>query len=273
MPSRPSTGRAAGQVRRRATSRAPKPPSAYSRRRSIGAGRVDFLINNAGRSWNVDTAEIDEDTTQLLIELNFKSVVRLARAYVSHARRRDGGGAIVQISSTAGIAGFERRAVYGATKFAVIGLTKVLALDHARDGIRVNAVLPHVVDTEMFRDVAKPEEAERWRAGIPMGRFATVEDVAATGRVFVLAGGKLSDRRRLSRRWRIPGRPVRLRLSHGDVRLHHRRRRLRRLCSRQSAQRRSAPARTASRSRWSRLVTCLEDARGNRPLCHRQPAL
>ena len=143
-------------------------------------GRVDFLINNAGRSWNVDTAEIDEDTTQLLIELNFKSVVRLARAYVSHARRRDGGGAIVQIASTAGVAGFERRAVYGGTKFAVIGLTKVLALDHARDGITVNAVLPHVVDTEMFRDVAKPEEAARWRAGIPMGRFATVEDVAAT---------------------------------------------------------------------------------------------
>ena len=142
--------------------------------------RVDFLINNAGRSWNVDTAEIDDDTTQLLIELNFKSVVRLARAYVSHARKRKGGGAIVQIASTAGVAGFEHRAVYSGTKFAVIGLTKVLALDHARDGITVNAVLPHVVDTEMFRSVAKPEEAARWRAGIPMGRFATVEDVAAT---------------------------------------------------------------------------------------------
>ena len=142
-------------------------------------GRIDYLINNAGRSWNVDTGEIDDDTMQALIELNFKSVVRLARAYVRHARQRGGGGAIVQIASTAGVAGFERRAVYAGTKFAIIGLTKVLALDHARDGITVNAVLPHVVDTEMFRSVAKPEEASRWQAGIPMGRFATVEEVAA----------------------------------------------------------------------------------------------
>ncbi|HKQ94736.1 MAG TPA: SDR family oxidoreductase [Aestuariivirgaceae bacterium] len=168
-------------------------------------GRIDFLINNAGRSWNVDTGEIDDDTMQALVELNFKSVVRLARAYVRQARQRGGGGAIVQIASTAGVAGFERRAVYAGTKFAMIGLTKVLALDHARDGITVNAVLPHVVDTEMFRSVAKPEEAARWRAGIPMGRFATVEEVAAmvvflcspaasylTGGVYPVDGGFLA---------------------------------------------------------------------------------
>lgn len=143
-------------------------------------GRIDYLVNNAGRSWNVDTADIDEETTQSLIELNFKSVIRLTKAFVGHARERGGGGAIVQIASTAGVTGFERRAVYSGTKFGLIGLTKVLALDHARDGITVNAVLPHVVDTEMFRSVAKPAEAARWRAGIPMGRFAHVEDVAST---------------------------------------------------------------------------------------------
>ena len=57
------------------------------------------------------------------------------------------------------------RAVYCATKFAVVGLTKVLALDHAREGIRVNAVLPHVVETDMFRTVAKPAEVRALAEG------------------------------------------------------------------------------------------------------------
>ena len=61
----------------------------------------------------------------------------------------------------------------------MIGLTKVLALDHAREGIRVNAILPHVVETDMFRTIAKPEEMKLWQSGIPMGRFASVEEVAA----------------------------------------------------------------------------------------------
>jgi NAD(P)-dependent dehydrogenase (short-subunit alcohol dehydrogenase family) len=143
------------------------------------AGRIDVLVNNAGRSWGVNTEDITEAGTQELIEVNLKSVLFLSRRLVMHARERTGGGSIIQISSTAGIAGFERRAVYSATKFAVIGLTKVLALDHAREGIRVNAILPHVVETDMFRAIARREEIELWRAGIPMRRFASVEEVAA----------------------------------------------------------------------------------------------
>ncbi len=141
-------------------------------------GELHILVNNAGRSWSVRTTDIKPVQTQELIELNLKSVLTLSQQFVAHALRRGGGGSIVQISSTAGVTGFERRAVYCATKFAVVGLTKVLALDHARDGIRVNAVLPHVVQTEMFRTVASPEEMKIWSDGIPMGRFAKVEDVA-----------------------------------------------------------------------------------------------
>jgi NAD(P)-dependent dehydrogenase (short-subunit alcohol dehydrogenase family) len=169
------------------------------------AGAVHFLVNNAGRSWAVSTADITEDKTQELIELNLKSVLTLSRRFMMHARERGGGGSVVQISSTAGIAGFERRAVYCATKFGVIGLTKVLALDHAGEGIRVNAVLPHVVETEMFRTIAKPHETDLWRAGIPAGRFAEVEEVAAlvmflcspaaaylTGGVYPVDGGAMA---------------------------------------------------------------------------------
>jgi NAD(P)-dependent dehydrogenase (short-subunit alcohol dehydrogenase family) len=143
------------------------------------AGGIHVLVNNAGRSWGVATEDIDEERTQELIDLNLKVVLFLSRRFVLHARERGGGGAILQISSTAGVTGFQRRAVYTATKFGVIGLTKVLALDHAREGIRVNAIMPHVVETEMFRTVAKPEEIALWRAGIPMGRFASLGDVAA----------------------------------------------------------------------------------------------
>lgn len=143
------------------------------------SGRIDFLVNNAGRSWAVETKDIEPKRTQELIEVNLKSVLALSRCLAIHARERGGGGSIVQISSTAGILGYERRTVYCATKFAVIGLTKAMALEHAREGLRVNAVLPHVVETEMFRAVAKPEEIALWRAGIPMGRFATVDDIGA----------------------------------------------------------------------------------------------
>jgi len=173
---------------------------------ALAAGkRIDFLVNNAGRSLAATALESREEQTQELIELNLKSVLWLSKRVIGHALERGGGASILQISSTAGIAGYERRAVYCATKFGVIGLTKSLALDHARDGIRVNAILPHVVETEMFRRTAKPAEADLWRAGIPMGRFATVDDVAGlamflcspagayfTGGLYAVDGGAMA---------------------------------------------------------------------------------
>ncbi|MGH6873666.1 MAG: SDR family NAD(P)-dependent oxidoreductase, partial [Aestuariivirgaceae bacterium] len=156
-------------------------------------------------SWGVETKDIDPGRTQELVELNLKSVLVLSRRLALHARERSGGGSIVQISSTAGIVGYERRTVYCATKFAVIGITKAMALEHAREGLRINAVLPHVVETEMFHEVAKSREIALWRAGIPMGRFATVEDVASlvvflcspaasylTGGVYPVDGGAIA---------------------------------------------------------------------------------
>ena len=103
-------------------------PIAFLTRHWSREGAIHVLVNNAGRSWGVATEDIDEARTQEVIELNLKSVLFLSRRLVLHARGRGGGGSILQISSTAGITGFQRRAVYTATKFGVIGLTKVLAL-------------------------------------------------------------------------------------------------------------------------------------------------
>src|SRR5260221_11071397 len=167
--------------------------------------RIDLLVNNAGRSWGVETDAISPDRTNELLELNLNSVLWLSRRFIMHAKERGDGGSIVQVSSTAGITGFQRRAVYCASKFGVIGLTKVLALDHARDNIRVNAILPHVVETDMFRSVATPQDAANWKSGIPMGRFAQVEDVSnlvmflcspaasyLTGGLYPLHGGAMA---------------------------------------------------------------------------------
>ena len=118
-------------------------------------GRIDILVNNAGRSWGVATDAITVDRTSELMELNLNSVLWLSKRFIEHAREHGEGGSIVQIASTAGVAGYQRRA-----------------------NVRVNAILPHVVETEMFRTVASPRDKKNWAAEIPMGRFAQVEDVA-----------------------------------------------------------------------------------------------
>ena len=124
--------------------------------------------------------------TQELIELNLKSVLFLSQRFVAHARERGGGGSIIQISSTAGIAGFERRAVYCATKFAVIGSDQGAG---ARSCARRHPRQRRTAACRRNRDVPDDRQARRksrlWRAGIPMGRFATVEDVAALWSMFL----------------------------------------------------------------------------------------
>ena len=174
--------------------------------RAVAAfGALEVLVNNAGRSWAVTTEAIDETQALELVQLNQMAVLCLSQAFIAHRRSKGGGGSIIQISSTAGIAGFGERAVYCATKHAVQGLTRVLAIDHAAEGIRVNAILPHVIESPMFRTVARPEEVAAWSSGIPMQRLGTPADVAGaalflcspaaeyiTGSSLVLDGGAMA---------------------------------------------------------------------------------
>lgn len=141
-------------------------------------GELHVLVNNAGRSWAVTTQDIDKNRAEDIVELNQMAVLWLSKAFILHRRSCGGGGSIVQIGSTAGVVGFANRAVYAATKHAIQGLTRVLAIDHGSEGIRVNSVLPHVIETPMFNSVASAAEGANWQSSIPMRRLGTPDDIA-----------------------------------------------------------------------------------------------
>lgn len=146
------------------------------------SSRLDVLVNCAGvifRNRTVEqTSEEEWDTT---FDVNVKGTY-LTCKYALPALRETKG-CIVNMSSYVGMVGFAGASAYAASKAAILNLTRSMALDYAREGIRVNAVCPGSVDTDMihaaweqFGDV---EEAQRlWAAKHPMGRIATPEEVA-----------------------------------------------------------------------------------------------
>ena len=147
-------------------------------------GRLDVLVNNAG-IYHVATAE---ETTDAMwdetLAVNLSAVFFLCRAALP-LLRQSGGGAIVNIASDWGLVGGRKAAAYCASKGAVVVMTKALALDHAHENIRVNAVCPGPVDTPMLTDEAhlQGRDPEVVRAEIAattaLGRVARPEEVAA----------------------------------------------------------------------------------------------
>ncbi|MDX1781224.1 MAG: glucose 1-dehydrogenase [Thalassovita sp.] len=144
-------------------------------------GRVDVLINNAG----ILIQGAAEDTTDAdwnrLMDINLNAVFRLSRAALP-ALRAQGGGAIVNIASDWALVGAKDALAYSVSKAAVAQLTRCMALDHAQEGIRVNAVCPGDTDTPMLAaglsGAARAERVAEYGAAIPMGRVGTPQDVA-----------------------------------------------------------------------------------------------
>jgi len=146
-------------------------------------GRLDVLVNNAGviyRDRTVDVlTEAEWDET---FDVNVKGAFLMTRAAL--AALRASGGAIVNVASYVALVGFAGAAAYAASKAALVGLTRSLALDHAREGLRVNAVCPGSVDTDMIHTAWQafpdPDAARRaWEEKHPLGRIATADEVAA----------------------------------------------------------------------------------------------
>jgi len=146
-------------------------------------GRLDILVNNAGviyRNRTVDRlTEAEWDET---FDVNVKGAFLMTRAALPALRASRG--TVVNVASYAGLVGFAGAAAYAASKAALINLTRSLALDHAREGIRVNAVCPGSVDTDMIHAAwaAFPDPAvarKAWEEKHPLGRIATADEIAA----------------------------------------------------------------------------------------------
>ena len=144
-------------------------------------GRLDFAFNNAGVEQPVTpAADLAEEEWDRIVDINLRGVF-LCMKYEIPFMLKQGGGAIVNTSSGAGVKGIAGQAAYCAAKFGMIGLTRAAALDYAKSNIRVNAVCPGFVDTPMMQRFTggTPQGRQLVANGEPVGRPAAPEEIAA----------------------------------------------------------------------------------------------
>jgi NAD(P)-dependent dehydrogenase (short-subunit alcohol dehydrogenase family) len=148
--------------------------------------QIDVLVNNAGTNVPEPFLEISEENLDKMLAVNIKGVFLVAQAAARRMVERGEGGCIINVSSQMGHVGAPRRTVYCATKHAVEGLTKSMAVELAPYNGRVNSVAPTFVETPMTKPFLEDEAfRENILSRIPLGRFGRVEDV--TGAVSFLA--------------------------------------------------------------------------------------
>jgi 3-oxoacyl-[acyl-carrier protein] reductase len=163
-------------------------------------GRVDVLVNNAGKTYDALVLRMKWDALDEALDINLKSVFYLSSA-AGKVMLAQKGGAIVNISSVVAIMGNAGQSAYVAAKAGVIGLTKSLAQEFSSRNIRVNAIAPGFIDTEMTRGLPDAVK-EQYLAKVPLGRFGGPEEVAnvavflasdaagyMTGQVLAVDGG------------------------------------------------------------------------------------
>jgi 2-dehydro-3-deoxy-L-fuconate 4-dehydrogenase len=170
-------------------------------------GAVDILFNCAGYVHHGTILDCTEDDWAFSVDLNVTAMYRMSRAFLP-AMLNVGHGNIINMSSVASsVTGAPNRFVYGATKAAVIGMTKAIAADFVGQGIRCNAICPGTIDTPSLHDrMAAQGDPEKARAAFiarqPMGRIGTPEEVAelavylasdesafTTGQIHIIDGG------------------------------------------------------------------------------------
>jgi NAD(P)-dependent dehydrogenase (short-subunit alcohol dehydrogenase family) len=143
-------------------------------------GRLDYAFNNAGIEGELASL-VDQTSTVFdsVMNINVKGVW-LSMKYQIPQMLKNGGGSIVNVSSAAGVIGFPQLSIYVASKHAVLGLTKSAALEYAKSGIRINAVAPGAIETDMLQRTVEgnPQLREKFNAMTPIGHVGKPEEIA-----------------------------------------------------------------------------------------------
>jgi meso-butanediol dehydrogenase / (S,S)-butanediol dehydrogenase / diacetyl reductase len=148
-------------------------------RLAAGPGDPWLLVNVAGVFFEHRVTELEVEEWDLLLDTNLKGTFLTCKTFLPPMIAA-GSGCIVNIASTAGLAGGHTRAAYCAAKAGVVNLTRSLAIDHGPDGVRVNCVCPGLIDTPMADWIrTDPQRLAAWEQTLPARRIGTVDDVAA----------------------------------------------------------------------------------------------
>ncbi len=169
-------------------------------------GRVDALVNAAGFNRHGAVVELEDETWNSLFDIHLGGVLRACRAF--HPMLAQSRGAVVNFSSIGARLGRPRRAPYAAAKAGIEAMTRTLCVEWAADGIRVNAVVPGIINTRMVQEniAAGRVDPDSLTRGIPLRRFGEAREVAAavaflasqrasyiTGQTLVVDGGVLAN--------------------------------------------------------------------------------
>ncbi|MDJ0387692.1 SDR family oxidoreductase [Roseomonas sp. E05] len=166
-------------------------------------GGIDLLVNNAGRPLSVPATEVTWEDWDAVTAVNLKGAFFLSAHLARHCIARGAPGAIVNIASTHGLVGIAGRSVYGISKGGMVQMTRMLAIEWAAQGIRVNAVAPGTVLTPSRQTMlADPARRQTMLDRIPLGRFPVEEEIAdavcylagagagaVTGQILAVDGG------------------------------------------------------------------------------------
>lgn len=140
-------------------------------------GKIDILVNNAGISQSGLFIDATDDELREIFDVNVGGAMRVTRCILPDMLSREEG-SIVNVSSIWGVEGASMEVAYSATKSAIIGFTKALAKEVAPNGVRVNAVAPGAIDTDMMKCYTQEEIKDLCEDSIPLGRLGKPQEVA-----------------------------------------------------------------------------------------------